>query len=632
MSNPPQGHQHHSQPTSPSSSAAPTSSHEGLVGSPTAPPSSQQPTSVHEGEQPVQSGRVGHNGESTSSPAIVDGAYDSDRGNGIASTGSDDRKLTQQNRSVTVLKSRTSPSLAAAPVTYTVRPIPQHHLSQQQQRIPYIAKRAMSPQTHHPIVWQNQAAVAAAAAASQGWTQFFPRPAVVPQGVPQSVSPHGAPRYQPQPAPQPYPAYTSHTPPTGTYPPVRTMPPPSPASNTGSAGSSGSSSQQHSPHSQSSQSSYGNDKLSKTNLYIRGLPTHTTDENLVSLCQHYGKIISTKAIMDKQTNKCKGYGFVDFDSAAAAQKAVVALQSQGILAQMAKQQEQDPTNLYISNLPKSYDEKELENMLSPYGHVISTRILRDSQTQLSRGVGFARMESKEKCEEVIKRFNGYIVPGQHDPLLCKFADGGVKKRNQFNKQQQTTTPTIWTAQRPDQGQLSYDSAVYQRNGHNLSNAVVTQMVPAPFVGSQQIGYSVQPSNPGWMTQAATPYIVPQQHLTPVSSHMGTSIITQSPTMEQPLTVPNTGMMPQIAQQMSHLQLQPYMHAGSYVGQQAYQHGTTMLQPVAVEDVSGVTVQAPDASPHTSNQSSPQEQVEDVHGQGQPQQYYAAAPVVTAHAK
>ena len=58
----------------------------------------------------------------------------------------------------------------------------------------------------------------------------------------------------------------------------------------------------------------------------------------------------------------------------------------------SQQQEQDPTNLYISNLPKSYDEKELENMLSPYGHVISTGILGDSQTQLSRGVGFARWD------------------------------------------------------------------------------------------------------------------------------------------------------------------------------------------------------------------------------------------------
>ncbi|GCB62701.1 hypothetical protein scyTo_0011502 [Scyliorhinus torazame] len=122
----------------------------------------------------------------------------------------------------------------------------------------------------------------------------------------------------------------------------------------------------------------------------------------------YGKIVSTKAILDKTTNKCKGYGFVDFDSPAAAQKAVAALKGNGVQAQMAKQQEQDPTNLYISNLPPSVDEQELENMLKPYGQVISTRILRDANGT-SRGVGFARMESTEKCEAVITHFNGKFI-------------------------------------------------------------------------------------------------------------------------------------------------------------------------------------------------------------------------------
>lgn len=55
----------------------------------------------------------------------------------------------------------------------------------------------------------------------------------------------------------------------------------------------------------------------------------------------------------------------------------------------AQQQEQDPTNLYISNLPVSMDEQELESMLKSFGQVISTRILRDANGT-SRGVGFAR--------------------------------------------------------------------------------------------------------------------------------------------------------------------------------------------------------------------------------------------------
>lgn len=77
-------------------------------------------------------------------------------------------------------------------------------------------------------------------------------------------------------------------------------------------------------------------QLSRTNLYIKGLSPSTTDRDLYQQCIQYGKIISTKAILDKNTNKCKGYGFVDFESPIAAEQAVKHLQTHGIQAQMAK--------------------------------------------------------------------------------------------------------------------------------------------------------------------------------------------------------------------------------------------------------------------------------------------------------
>lgn len=57
---------------------------------------------------------------------------------------------------------------------------------------------------------------------------------------------------------------------------------------------------------------------------------------------------------------------------------------------LVQQQEQDPTNLYIANLPLTFKESDMESMLSQYGHVVSTRILRDTATDQSKGVGFAR--------------------------------------------------------------------------------------------------------------------------------------------------------------------------------------------------------------------------------------------------
>ncbi len=69
-------------------------------------------------------------------------------------------------------------------------------------------------------------------------------------------------------------------------------------------------------------------------------------------------------------------------------------------------------------------------MLAQYGMVISTRILRNQDGQ-SRGVGFARMESREKCEQIIQDLNGR-PPNAADPnaqcLLVKFADSGRKPK------------------------------------------------------------------------------------------------------------------------------------------------------------------------------------------------------------
>jgi RNA recognition motif-containing protein len=91
------------------------------------------------------------------------------------------------------------------------------------------------------------------------------------------------------------------------------------------------------------------------------------------------------------------------------------------------QQDMDPTNLYIANLPPNMNEDQLETLLQKYGTVVSTRIMRDIH-HVSKGVGFARMESREKCQEIITQLDGQMIPDSTLPLLVKFADGRSKRR------------------------------------------------------------------------------------------------------------------------------------------------------------------------------------------------------------
>ncbi|XP_033825422.1 RNA-binding motif, single-stranded-interacting protein 2b isoform X2 [Periophthalmus magnuspinnatus] len=335
---------------------------------------------------------------------------------------------------------------------------------------------------------------------------------------------------------------------------------PSP-SNTNSASST--------PRSNSSSLSSSNsngEQLSKTNLYIRGLHPGTTDQDLVKLCQPYGKIVSTKAILDKTTNKCKGYGFVDFDSACSAQKAVSALKAGGVQAQMAKQQEQDPTNLYISNLPQCMDEQELENLLKPFSQAISTRILRDANGT-SRGVGFARMESTEKCEAIIQHFNGkYIktppgVPVPPEPLLCKFADGGQKKRQSQGKYLQNSR--AWTGNGDSGGMtLTYDPTTAFQNG----------FYPAPYsiTPNRMLGASLSPymHSPISTYQVHTPSWIHQPYIMPPTNAVLTS------GMDHTMSIQPTSVIGHLSQQLSHLSMG---NNGTYLPANSSIQGTYMSQ-------------------------------------------------------
>ncbi|KAA0708059.1 RNA-binding motif, single-stranded-interacting protein 2 [Triplophysa tibetana] len=341
------------------------------------------------------------------------------------------------------------------------------------------------------------------------------------------------------------------------------------------------------PNTHSSTGSALGEQLSKTNLYIRALHPGTTDLDLVKLCQPYGKIVSTKAILDKTTNKCKGYGFVDFDSSTAAQKAVTALKASGVQAQMAKQQEQDPTNLYISNLPVSMDEEELEAMLKSFGQVISTRILRDANGT-SRGVGFARMESTEKCEAIIQHFNGkYIktppgVPVPIDPLLCKFADGGQKKRQHQAKYLHNGRP--WPREGRNDIHIRPNSIT--KWPYSIGpNRMIAQTSLSPYMTSQVPSYQVH--SPSWM-----------HHQSYLMQPTGTVL---TPAMDHPMSIQPTSMLGPLTQQISHLSLGS---AGTYMNtamQGTYIPQYTHLPPssVTVEEPSGQQQALETSTEHTN---------------------------------
>lgn len=59
-----------------------------------------------------------------------------------------------------------------------------------------------------------------------------------------------------------------------------------------------------------------------TKLFVGSLPWAVDDQGLADLFQEFGTVASAKVIMDRESGRSKGFGFVEFDDDAAAKAAI----------------------------------------------------------------------------------------------------------------------------------------------------------------------------------------------------------------------------------------------------------------------------------------------------------------------
>ncbi|KRT53948.1 RNA recognition motif domain-containing protein [endosymbiont of Ridgeia piscesae] len=61
------------------------------------------------------------------------------------------------------------------------------------------------------------------------------------------------------------------------------------------------------------------------NIYVGNLSWNTTDDELHELFAPYGAVDSAKVIMDRETGRSRGFGFVEMSDNSAAQSAIDSL-------------------------------------------------------------------------------------------------------------------------------------------------------------------------------------------------------------------------------------------------------------------------------------------------------------------
>ncbi|XP_078526543.1 ELAV-like protein 1 isoform X2 [Lissotriton helveticus] len=194
------------------------------------------------------------------------------------------------------------------------------------------------------------------------------------------------------------------------------------------------------------------DDMSRTNLIVNYLPQNMTQDELRSLFSSIGEVESAKLIRDKvavedcsftsapssveRSGHSLGYGFVNYLHAKDAERAIntlngLRLQSKTIKVSFARPSSENikDANLYISGLPRTMTQKDVEDMFSQFGRIINSRVLVDQATGSSRGVAFIRFDKRGEAEEAISTYNGHKPPGASEPITVKFAANPNQNKN-----------------------------------------------------------------------------------------------------------------------------------------------------------------------------------------------------------
>ncbi|GLT93521.1 hypothetical protein SLE2022_113110 [Rubroshorea leprosula] len=196
-------------------------------------------------------------------------------------------------------------------------------------------------------------------------------------------------------------------------------------------------------------------KTKFNNVYVKNLSESTTDEDLKRIFGEYG-IITSAVVMKDADGKSKGFGFVNFDDADDAAKAVDALNGKKIdekewyVGKAQKKSERElelrdrfeqsmkeaadklqGVNLYIKNLDDGVDDEKLKELFSEYGAITSCKVMRDP-SGISKGSGFVAFSTPEEASRALAEMNGKMLVSK--PLYVALAQRKEERRARLQAQ------------------------------------------------------------------------------------------------------------------------------------------------------------------------------------------------------
>eukprot|EP00808_Paulinella_micropora_P030151 g16407.t1 len=144
-------------------------------------------------------------------------------------------------------------------------------------------------------------------------------------------------------------------------------------------------------------------------VFVGGIAWNTTNESLSLAFSQFGDILKSKIIRDTASGAARGYGFVKFQEASSAARAVAAshwltLDGRRIDCKFALPTVaggQHVRKLFVGGLPREANAHTLKKHFQKYGKVINAVVMLDRNTGLSRGFGFVTMHNNEAIQTIL---------------------------------------------------------------------------------------------------------------------------------------------------------------------------------------------------------------------------------------